>query len=387
MQQPNEKILLVDDERSLLDALLRVHRKNFKMSTACGPAEGLACIERDGPFDVVVSDFSMPEMNGVQFLSKVAELCPMSVRLMLTGNAELQVAIDAVNTGRVFRFMTKPASQETFVACIEAALSHARLLRSERELLDGTLRGSVSVLAEVLALSNPEAFGRANRVRDYVARVAELLRLTDTWQLETAALLSQIGWVAVPYDLIQAVSENREITAAQTAVVARHPEVSAQLLARIPRMEPVAAIVARQGVRHDTLAAERDLDPGVRRAAQILSACLRFDLLVSGGQVPSAALLTMARETGAYEPELLRMMVQLKPPEEGSVVRSLLLVELRAGMLLEDDVFSKNGTRIVGRGQLITASMLERLRNYASLHGVREPIRAFVKASETSAAA
>jgi response regulator RpfG family c-di-GMP phosphodiesterase len=274
------------------------------------------------PSTSVVSDFSMPEMNGVQFLSKVAELCPMSVRLMLTGNAELQVAIDAVNTGRVFRFMTKPASQETFVACIEAALSHARLLRSERELLDGTLRGSVSVLAEVLALSNPEAFGRANRVRDYVARVAELLRLTDTWQLETAALLSQIGWFAVPYDLIQAVSENREITAAQTAVVARHPEVSAQLLARIPRMEPVAAIVARQGARHDTLAEERDLDPGVRRAAQILSACLRFDLLVSGGQVPSAALLTMARETGAYEPELLRMMVQLKPAA-GGIPRAL----------------------------------------------------------------
>jgi FixJ family two-component response regulator len=387
MQQANEKILLVDDERSLLDALLRVHRKAFKMSTACGPAEGLAVIERDGPFDVVVSDFSMPEMNGVAFLARVGEICPMSVRLMLTGNAELQVAIDAVNTGRVFRFMTKPASQETFTACIEAALTHARLLRSERELLDGTLRGSVSVLAEVLALSNPEAFGRANRVRDYVVRLAELLRVSDTWQLETAALLSQIGWVAVPHDLIQAVSEGREISELQAAVVARHPEVSSKLLARIPRMEQVASIVARQGMRHDALAAERDLDPGVQRAAQILSACLRFDQLLSTGQAPSAAVMTMARETGAYEPDVLKAMASLKPPQDGAVVRQLLFVELRSGMLLDEDVYSKNGTRIVGRGQRITSSMLERLRNYASLHGVREPIRAFVKASETSFAA
>ncbi len=91
------RILLVDDEPSVLDGLRRKHRKSYDLTTAVGGADGIAGVQAEGPFDVVISDYQMPEMNGARFLGKIAELDPDCMRMMLTGNADLQAAINAVN--------------------------------------------------------------------------------------------------------------------------------------------------------------------------------------------------------------------------------------------------------------------------------------------------
>jgi len=95
--QSQENILFVDDDSNLLDSYKRQLRKQFQVLTALGGVEGLATIKKHGPFAVVVSDMRMPEMDGVQFLAKARDLEPDSVRIMLTGNADLQTAIEAVN--------------------------------------------------------------------------------------------------------------------------------------------------------------------------------------------------------------------------------------------------------------------------------------------------
>ncbi len=105
-------MLLVDDEPNILDGFRRGLRKNFDLETAAGPELGLAALADSGPFAVVVSDFQMPSMNGFQFLSEVARRNPETVRVMLTGQADLRVAASAVNDGNVFRFLTKPCGTD-----------------------------------------------------------------------------------------------------------------------------------------------------------------------------------------------------------------------------------------------------------------------------------
>jgi len=108
----SEKILFVDDEKFVLDTFRRNLRKHFEIETAEGSMAAFDQLERNGPFAVVVSDLKMPKMNGVEFLSMVKTRYPDSIRIMLTGQGDLNTAVAAVNQGSIFRFLTKPCSPD-----------------------------------------------------------------------------------------------------------------------------------------------------------------------------------------------------------------------------------------------------------------------------------
>jgi FixJ family two-component response regulator len=132
---PEEKILFVDDERPVLDAYQRLLRHQFHVSAALGGEQGLTLLQSSGPFAVVISDMRMPGMNGAQFLAHVRDRAPQTVRMLLTGHADLDVAIEAVNEGKIFQFLTKPCEREVLVKAIRSGLEHYRTAAAERELV------------------------------------------------------------------------------------------------------------------------------------------------------------------------------------------------------------------------------------------------------------
>lgn len=127
-----EKILFVDDETNILQAIQRQLRKRFDLATAEGGDEALRILKEQGPFAVIISDMRMPNMNGVELLALVKELHPDTVRLMLTGNADQETAMEAVNSGQIFRFLTKPCPPATLITALALALSQYRLITAER---------------------------------------------------------------------------------------------------------------------------------------------------------------------------------------------------------------------------------------------------------------
>jgi DNA-binding NtrC family response regulator len=161
--QKSPSVLFVDDEPRILDTYRASLRKQFKVDTANGPEEGLEKIKTSGPYAVVVSDLKMPKMDGITFLAKVQELSPDTVRVMLTGHADVESAISAVNNGAVFRFLTKPSPLDVMIRTLEVCMKQYSLVVAERELFRGTLRGCIKVLTDILSLVNPEAFGTSAR--------------------------------------------------------------------------------------------------------------------------------------------------------------------------------------------------------------------------------
>lgn len=377
-----ERILLVDDDQALLDATRRTLRKAYDLHTACGGKEGLEVLSHEGSFAVVISDYQMPGMNGVTFLGKVRETVPDTVRVMLTGNADLSSAIEAVNTGHIFRFLTKPCAPEVLTSCLEAALEQYRLRQAEKILLEQTVRGSIEVLAGVLALSNPDAFGRSIRVQGYVRHIVQRLQLSQAWQFETAALLSQIGFVAIPPDIIDKLVAGEALSSEYEQVFERHPAIAKDLLAKIPRLEAVTEMIANQRMRHSE-AKGSNLDQRISLGSQILSVALAFDELVSLGASRSEAIRALKTREGFYDPRLLKVLVDVELPGQGAQVRSLAVKDLRVGMVLDQDVRSDTGAMVVTKGNKITQGMLARLRNYAELRGISEPIR--VRVSKVAA--
>ena len=246
-----DRILCVDDDANILEGYKRGLRKEFELDTAVGPEQGLRMVTEQGPFAVVVSDLQMPGMNGVEFLAQVRAHEPDTVRMLLTGNAELQAAIDAINQGQIFRFLTKPCTSELLGTSLKAALAQHRLIIAERELLEQTLSGSIRVLCEVLALVNPEAFGRSSRITRYVEAIAAHLHVSELWSIKTAAMLSQIGCVILPESVLKKVYRGEVLTGEESHLFNQHPFVAYDLLAKIPRMKRVAEIIKFQDKYYD----------------------------------------------------------------------------------------------------------------------------------------
>lgn len=122
------KILIVDDDNNVLSTYKRLLRKQFHIDTAMGAMEGLIAIDIGGPYAVVISDLQMPGMNGFQFLSKVKETSPESIRMMLTGYADMHTAMKAINEGSIFQLLTKPCLPHALTEAINQS-SHSAISR------------------------------------------------------------------------------------------------------------------------------------------------------------------------------------------------------------------------------------------------------------------
>src|SRR5207302_9411083 len=125
------------------------------------------------------------------------------------------------------------------------------LITAERELLENTLNGSIKMLTEVLASAEPHSFGRGERLRNYMRAFAQVLKLPQTWDLELAGMLSQIGYVTIPAEVAKKARDGHGLSGPEKDMLLRVPEIGARLLAHIPRLESVSKIILYQDKNYD----------------------------------------------------------------------------------------------------------------------------------------
>jgi CheY-like chemotaxis protein len=141
LMSSNDRVLCVDDEPNVLEGLKRTLRRSFHVVTAVGPEAGLQTLEREGPFAVIVSDLSMPGMDGVAFFEESRKICPDSMRILLTGDADLNSAMSAINRGAIFRFLLKPCDPDVLQEALAEAVKQFNLVAQERAPVTHSLPG------------------------------------------------------------------------------------------------------------------------------------------------------------------------------------------------------------------------------------------------------
>ena len=382
------RILCVDDDPNILEGYKRQLRKEFELTTAVGPEQGVRTVTEQGPFAVVVSDLQMPGMNGIEFLAQVRNHEPDTVRMLLTGNAGLQAAIDAINQGQIFRFLTKPCTPETLASALTAGLAQHRLITAERELLEQTLSRSIGVLCEILALVNPEAFGRSSRITRYVELIAKNLHVSELWSIKTAAMLSQIGCVILPESVLKKVYRGEVLTGEESQLFNQHPFVAYDLLAKIPRMKRVAEIVKFQDKYYDGYGVPGNTQEGntIPMEARILKVALDFDALESAGKSKTEAFDEIKQRKGWYDPTVIDAMKVAFAQEIKYEMKTAVVADLREGMILAEGIQSSQDILLASKGQQVTHSMIMRLQNFSKIGGIREPFTVLVpmKLEDTS---
>lgn len=326
----------------------------------------------------------MPAMNGAELLSKASVAHPQTTRILLTGHAELEAAILAVNKGAVFRFLVKPCPPPELLSAVDAAVELHKTRLAEQLLLERTLHGCIKMLTEVMSLTNPVAFGRAQRLKQHVTALAEKLELGERWQVEVAATLSQLSTFTLPPETLEKVHYGAPLSPDEQAMVYRAPDATEQLLGHIPRLEPVREILA--GYTKPYRKIERPADVAheqlqVQRWTQMLRVAADFDTLEAQGLSSALALTTLKGKTDQYDPQVWRpFSACLASAKDGDKIRDISLAALRSGMVLAADVKMATGTLFVARGYEVTPAFLERVRNFRP-GSVRDPIKVLIRAA------
>ena len=377
------KVLCVDDDANILPGIQRNLRKQFDIDTAVGALAALKLIEKECPYAVIVADMQLPGMSGVEFLNIAKQKYPDPVRVMLTGNADQHTATDAVNRGHIYQFLNKPCPPDRLAEVLTGGIKFYRMITGERELLENTLNGSVKVLMEILALSDPVSFGRGQTVRDQARQVAERLQLKSTWELDLAAMLCPIGCVSLPPELSRKAHADLGLTGAEKDALARVPQVGHDLLSKIPRLEAVARIVLYQNKNFDGTGFPADAVKGeeIPLEARLLRALTELAYLESTKIPRYKALEQMRQQPGLFDLKVLEAVTRCfevataaQPEVVAKSPVALEFAELHAGHVLSADIVTVQNILIVAAGTKITPLILERLRNFASISGLKLPI-------------
>jgi response regulator RpfG family c-di-GMP phosphodiesterase len=378
----NTEILFVDDDPDILEGFQRTLKKEFKIDTALGGAAALAMMRDRRPYGVVVADMQMPAMNGIQFLTELERMTPDTVRIMLTGNADQKTARDAVNQGHIFRFLTKPCPREELAASLHAGLRQYQLVTAERDVLEKTLNGSARMLSDILATQDPHAFGQAQRLREYTRAFAEYLQLKQVWDLELAAMLSQIGCVTIPQAVMEKVRAGRLLSGPEADIVSRIPEIGSNLLSHIPRLESVAAVVLYQNKNFDGTGfpADRVAGEDIPIGARILRVLRDLLGYESANASKHKALEIMAHFPGRYDPRVVESVAAVfdiclaRTAAAETQPRQVGIKHLRVGWTLVTEARTRGGMLIVPAGTQISPMLMEKLRNFADLRDLEEPL-------------
>ncbi len=372
-----EKILFVDDDVKILDGFRRTLRKKFLVETAASGMQGLKMLNEKGPFAVVVSDLKMPQMDGLEFLSRVKTLFPQTVRIMLTGHGDLQDAISAINSGEVFRFLVKPVPPKDLEKSLLDALQYYLLQQGEKELLEKTLKSTIDVLVEILSITNEEALGRALRIKRYVRDTAIILGEMDIWKYETAALLSQLGCLILPPEVIQKVKTGERLEGEEYQLYMQHPFIASDLLRKIPKMEEIANIIAYQQKNYDGSGFPIDSVKGnqIPLGARILRFALDFDLHFLREKNKRNALKKILEHKERYDPKVFKAFLEVLSVDDEYRLKKVKVDEIIPYMVVMEDVYSLNGMVLLKKGHEVSKSIAEKIRFLDKTYGVKQPIQ------------
>lgn len=361
MAQP--RVLCVDDEPRVLEGLALHLRKDYEVHSASGGEDALKKLRELKRVNVIVSDMRMPGMDGATLLAQVMALYPDITRILLTGEPGRDAAVSAVNRSNIFRFLTKPCAPDQLRNAVEAGVIQHRVIVAEKEILQETVLGCIKALTDVISLTSPVAFGRANRVKRTAMDFSASIGSPEYWQLEAAAMLSQLGYVSLPTELVEKAYYGEPLTADERVILSGVPKTAIRLLEHIPRLEPVLQILNALSWSDEQIA--RLGDGTIGQATRILGMTLEYDAYIAQGHSVEVAVQTLRGKAERYGAELIEQFARhLGAGASVRVVREIPLRAVQPGMVIMQDLRTHMGTLLVPRGFEVTPTFLERIRNY-----------------------
>lgn len=371
-QKMPERVLIVDDDKNVLDAYRRRLGRALHVEVCDDPVEALQLLEHDNEYAVIISDFLMPKLNGVQFLSKCKQKSPHSVRMMLTGIADFGTSVDAVNAGSVFRFLIKPCPPEVLGQALVDGIRQYRLEQAEGNLLRNTLREAILLAVDIAAVADPATFADTRRLTEAVRAVATELDPDRSAEIEIAWLLSGFGQLTVPADILARHRSGSGLSADEAALIEKCAHASVELTQNIPQLETIAAMIEGNATK---VPKGKRLPTTASTVGSAIVCVFRGIAALKAAGVEDTDLAARLREEDAgYDPRVLKAVDTYFGNRGGAFPAPVSVEELKAGDVLVTDVRTADGRVLAGAGTQLSHLLVERIRNFAAVRGVNEPV-------------
>lgn len=407
------RILCVDDEANILSSLRRLFRQNgFSISIAPSGAEGLKFLETE-TFDLVISDMRMPEMDGARFLEQVFLRYPETVRILLTGYADISSTIEAVNKGQIYRYVSKPWNDMDLLHTVRQALDLKALQREKlrlealtarqnnelkalnlsleekvqvrtqelalaNEKLKGSFITSVKVFANLIELREGNLAGHSRRVADLGRKIANKLGLSpkEAQDVFLAGLLHDIGKIGLPDHLLaKAVTQ---MTGEDLGAYRKHPVKGEQSLMALEELRGAAKLIRAHHERFDGQGFPEGLTGlAIELGARILAVANDYDGLQIGIVTPrrlspeDAKKLVADSRGKRYDPAVvdafLNVLCGVEPMRSAEI--AVPVADLKPGMVLAHDLITRDGVLLLAADYQLDANLIRQIRDYASSEG------------------
>lgn len=421
-------LLFVDDEPSILSSLKRLFRPHgYRIHTAESGDEALEILERE-PVDLVVSDMRMPEMDGAAFLERVRQQWPGVVRILLTGYADIESTVNAINRGEIYRYINKPWDDHDIVLTVRDALNHKRLemenLRLASELkarneelqnlnagleekvaartadlqkavkliqaanakLKSTFIATVQSFSGLVEMRAKSLSGHARRVADHARMLSRKMGLSEAEQQDVlfAALLHDIGKIGLPDNIID--KPMSVLSAEDRAQMMLHPQRGEQALRQIEQMKNAAELIRHHHENFDGSGyPDRLAGLAIPVGARIITVANDYDALLIGTMTqqpmkPTDAIAYLVENKGLrYDPQIVDLYVAELIEELKDVVDELPVrpVNLTPGMVLSRDLPHKDGYMLLSKGYTLDENIIGQLRRIETTEG--HPLTLFIR--------
>ncbi|MGX9416168.1 HD domain-containing phosphohydrolase [Vibrio sp. RC27] len=424
--QEKLNLLLLDDEPDILKSLTRVLRFDYQVVSFNNGHEALAYLE-ENTVSIIISDMRMPEMDGAEFLTKAREICPDSIRFLLTGYSDMDSTIRAVNEGGIHTYIAKPWDNEGLKLTLSKASELFELRRQKKALTDElqqknaqlniwndaleekvkqrtsalqnsnkkmsallanrtrTFKDILSALSAIIQHATGQPHQQNERVAEYTKLVAIRMGLPEAQVTHCylSALLHEIGLIGAVSDSDKSVvhGDKAKIRLAPLA----NAELGATIIGQIQRFNPLVDIIRHQDENFDGTGHPAHLaGEAIPIGARILRVIKNYDFFVSSPHNPSRLKPSSARAFieqqagGLYDPDVaLHFFEVLKTDIEKSDLELCVgLDELKIGTVIKQDVYHPNGQMMLSAGQEINETMLNKLKQIED--SVEVPIAVYI---------
>jgi hypothetical protein len=278
--------------------------------------------------------------------------------------------MSALAEGDIFRFLKKPCSPEMLAKNIHAGIGQYNLITVEKTLLEKTLLGSIGIIMEILSIFNPEVFSQTIRLRNLAKKLVARLKLQNVWEIEMSVLLSQIGCITIPSEIIEKYYHGQILSEKENNMYYSHPISGHKFISKIPRLEKIAEGIKYQFVDYKT----SGMQPNI--LSQFIKALTDYDLLIHKGKLPKTALEVMYSKENVYNVMILQALeAEVFQVMEGFIVKSVKLEELTVGMVLADDLRSERNVVLIRKDSEISEVTLDRVLNFSHFEPIQEPVK------------
>ncbi len=429
-------LLFVDDEQNVLNSLERLFEdEDYEIITASGGNEALQKLDSK-KVSLVVSDYRMPVMNGVEFLQQVKAKAPETIRIMLTGFADMEATIDSINKSGVHRYVTKPWNDEELKTIVRDSLMHYELMEENKRLneliskqnqelkdlnenlerkveeraqeiqqknkkleelytrLDKSFVETARIILNVLELKEPDLGHHSKRVAALATLIAKELNMSpdEIGDVEIAGILHDIGKIGMPPHIFS--KDEGTLAPNEIKILRQHPVLGGICLSSIERLKRVSEMVVSHheqyaGGGYPYKKKAEDIPLGGR----ILAVANELDNLITGNigerrpiAIKEALEDIKSKTISHYDPAVVK---GLERCEENITIRKWVdlqkkipLQALKEGMIIAKDVYSQSGVLLIAKDSVVNSAMIGRIKEYAEIDPLREEISIYSQKEE-----